>query len=111
MYNCRCFIQYRGFIYYLQAHDRITFYPECSFELLYKDAILEKPDGWRDLKVDHNPKSYASFYKETCFQKVTTGAELFLQKDYVSFKKTPLKEMVKIFDYKEWPKFFTEKKK
>ena len=84
---------------------------ECLYELLYKNIILEKPNGRRDANVDHNPKSYASFYEETCFQKITPGAELFLRNRYLSFKKTPFKEIVIIFDYKEWPKFFTESKK
>ena len=66
--------------------------------IIYKDIILEKPYSQRDAKVDPNPKSYASFYKETWFQKIISETELFLQNHYVSFKKKPLKEMFKIFD-------------
>ena len=39
--------------------------------------------------------------KKAASKKITSGAELFLQNCYVSFKKTPSKEMVKISDYKE----------
>ena len=49
--------------------------------------------------------------KESASKKIKSAAELFLQNRYVSFKKTSLKEMVKIFDYKEWGKSFTENKK
>ena len=79
---------------------QLNLHPEHSYELLYKDVILEKPDGWRDAKVDHNPERYAFFYEKICFQKIKSAAELFLQNHYVSLKKTPLKEMVKKFDYK-----------
>ena len=75
-------------------------HPECSYELC-KDFILEKSDGKKDAKVDHNQESYASFYEETSFQKITSGAELFLQNRYVVFKETPLKEIAKVFDNKE----------
>ena len=47
-------------------------HPECSYELC-KDFILEKSEGKKDAKVDHNQESYASFYEET-FQKITSGA-------------------------------------
>ena len=49
--------------------------------------------------------------KESASKQIKSAAELFLQNRYVSFKKTSLKEMVKIFDYKEWGKSFTENKK
>ena len=96
---------------YSRLMTELNLHPERWCELLYKDIILEKPYSQRDAKVDPNPKSYASFYKETWFQKITSGTELFLQNLYESFKKKPLKEMLKIFDYKEWPKSFTESKK
>ena len=74
-------------------------HPECSYELC-KDFILGKSEGKKDAKVDHNQESYAS-YEETSFQKITSGAELFLQNRYVVFKETPLKEIVKVCDNKE----------
>ena len=39
--------------------------------------------------------------KESVSKKIKSAAELFLQNRYVSFKKTPLKEIVEILDYKE----------
>ena len=81
---------------YSRLMTELNLHSEHSYELLYKDVILEKPDSWTDAKVDHKPESYPS-YEKTCFQKITSGAELFLKNHYVSFKKTPLKEMVKIF--------------
>ena len=49
--------------------------------------------------------------KESVSKKIKSAAELFLQNRYVSFKKIPLKEMVEILDYKEWPKSFIDNKK
>ena len=80
---------------YSRLMTELHLHPERLYELLYKDVILEKPDGQRDVKVDHNPKSYISFYEETCFQKKTSGAELLLQNRSVSLKKTTLKKWLK----------------
>ena len=48
---------------YSRLMTELNLHPERSHELLYKDVIVEKPDGKRDAKVDYNPESYACYYK------------------------------------------------
>ena len=86
-------------------------HPDRSYDLLYKDVILDKPVGRRDAEIEHNAESYHSYYMEHCFETIVTGAQDFLASRYSAFKKTPLKEMVKIFDFKGWPKSFKEEKR
>ena len=67
---------------YIRLMTELHLYPECSYELLYKDVILEKPDGRRDAKVEHNPKKlYILLWRN------------LLPKNYIRSKAIPSKSL------------------
>ena len=76
-------------------------------EMIYKDSFIKKPDGRRDKSIDHNPVSYKDFYYDNAFENIVTSAQRYLEKRFEDFRlTTPLKQMVKLFDFKAWPKGF-----
>ena len=67
-------------------------------ELFLKDVILNKPEGRRAEYIEHTPVGYDKI------DKIVSGTSDYLAMHYNAFNKTPLKEMVQMFDFKDWPK-------
>ena len=77
-------------------------------ELLFKHVILDKPEGRRVEHIEHTPEDYDNYFSKHCLDKIVSGTSDYLAVRYNAFNKTPLKEMVQLFDFKDWPKSFKE---
>ena len=72
-------------------------------ELLLKDVILDKPEGTKVEHIEHTPEGYDNYFSKHCLDKIVSGTSDCLAMHYV-FNKTPLKEMVQLLAFKDWPK-------
>lgn len=77
-------------------------------ELLFKEVVLDKPKGRRVEHIEHTPEGYENYFSEHSLNKIVSGTNDYLAMRYNAFNKTPLKEMVELFDFKDWPKSFKE---
>lgn len=84
---------------------------ERSYDLMYKDVILDKPSGRRVDEINHTPESYEAYYVEHYFEKIISESRFFLTNRYKAFHESPLREMAQVFDFKCWPKTFDDKRK
>ena len=75
--------------------------------LMFKSIILTKPDGRRHDGIDHTASGYEKYYTENAFGTIVSGTQRYFTKRFEDFEKTPMKEMVTIFDFKSWPKAFS----
>ena len=77
-------------------------------ELLFKDVILDKLEGRRVEHIEHKPEGYDNYFSKHCLSKIVSGTSDYLAMRYNAFNKIPLKEMLQLFDFKDWPKSFKE---
>ena len=68
--------------------------------------MLDKAQGRRDPEIEHSPEGYCTYYTANVFETIVSGIQEYLRKRFQDFYKTLLKQMVKIFDFKSWPKAF-----
>ena len=77
-------------------------------DLLFKDFILDKPEGRRVEHIEHTPESYDNHFSKHYLDKIISGTSDYMAMHYNAFNKTPLKDMVQLFDFKDCPKSFKE---
>ena len=73
-------------------------------ELFLKDVMLDKPERRRAEYIEHIPVGYDNYFSKHCLDKIVSGTSDYLAMHYNAFNKTPLKEMVQLFDFKDWLK-------
>ena len=76
-----------------------------------EDIILTKPKGRRDVNIDHTPEAYQEYFTTQKFVIIVEGTQNYLRKRFRDFENMPLSCVVKIFNYKDWPKSFHSNKK
>ena len=73
--------------------------------LVYKEVILKKPSGRRSLDVENTPAGFKLHFAKI-FEQIVEAVQDYLVIRFADFKKTPLREMVKLFDLQKWPSSF-----
>ena len=86
--------------------NTIAVAPERNYDLEYKTVLLDKPDGRHDPEIEHTPNGYSTYYTENAFETIADGTQEYLKKRFQDFNKTPLQQMVAVFNFKDWPKSF-----
>ena len=74
--------------------------------VVYKGTVLKKPTGRRAREIENASQSFKEHFADT-FETVISAVQDFLNTRFSDFDKTPLKEMVKIFNTKDWPIFIS----
>ena len=73
--------------------------------IVYKGTVLKKPAGRRAREIENTSQSFKEHFADT-FEKVISAVQDYLDTRFSDFDKTLLKEMVKIFNTKNWPSSF-----
>ena len=68
-------------------------------DIIYKDVILSKLSGRRRLNIEHLPSAYEAEFGKV-FEVIIAETQRHLRKRFENFNKTPLNNIVKIFDFK-----------
>ena len=74
--------------------------------IVYKGTVLKKPTGRRAREIENTSQSFKEYFADT-FETVISAAQDYLNTRFSDFDKTPLKEVVKIFNTKNWPIFIS----
>lgn len=88
----------------------LKLHPERSYDLMFKDVILDKPEGRRVEPIEHTPEGYDKYFSKACLDRIVELTSDYLTIRYNAFNETPLNEMVKLFNFKEWPLSFKDKR-
>ena len=75
--------------------------------LMYRSITLDKPGRRCTEPIEHSAEVYEKYFTENAFEIIIAGTERYLEQRFEDFNKTPLKELVKVFNFKEWPKSFS----
>ena len=73
--------------------------------VIYKEVVMKKPTGRRAPDIENTPDGFQMHFSDI-FEKIITAVQEYLDLRFMDFTKTPLREMVKIFDLKRWPSLF-----
>ena len=73
--------------------------------IVYKGTGLKKPAGRRAREIENTSQTFKEHFADT-FEKVISAVQDYLDTRFSDFDKTLLKEMVKIFNTKNWPSSF-----
>ena len=77
--------------------------------LMCRFITLDKPGGRRAEPIEHSAEDCDKYFKENTFEIIIAGTERYLEQRFEDFNKTPLKDLVKVFNFKEWPSHFQVK--
>ena len=73
--------------------------------MVYKEVTLKMPRGRRAPDVENTSVGFQMHFADV-FEKIILAVQDYLDTRFADFAKTPLCEMVKIFDLKKWPSSF-----
>ena len=73
--------------------------------IFYNGTVLKRSTGRRAREIENTSQSFKEHFVDT-FEKVISAVQDYLDTRFSDFDKTPLKEMVKIFNTQNWPSSF-----
>ena len=75
-------------------------------DMVFRDVILEQPRTRENTMKDVKTPQECKVIYDECFENILEGADDYLNIRFNDFSKAPLKDLIKLFDYKSYPTSF-----
>ena len=87
--------------YYKQLMEELTV--NANGDMVFRDVILEQPRTRQNTMKDVKTQQECKVIYDKCFENFLEGADDYLNIRFSDFSKAPLKDLIKLFDYKSYP--------